>query len=141
MPNGTDGGYIHLPLNVRGVIEKSHLDIDPTLNVLLFSRAVDELNANLVSPVSAVGFSTAFREPKRYIIGDYITFEIDTKWYSGTSLPSYTAFKFNTATVLILCGGVAVAAAASTFVVLYSLVFPKKVRASHGSGGEYSKLD
>jgi hypothetical protein len=137
----SEPSYINMPLNVQGDISKSHLDIDSTLNILFFTRPTDPLNANSVAPMSAIGFSTAYSMPKRYIIGDYITFEIDVRWYSGTTLPPFSMFRFSTSTVAVLCAAAAVGAVVVTFGLLYGLVFPKKLKAAHLGGGEYSKLD
>jgi hypothetical protein len=150
---------IPLVLNLRGDIQESHLDIDPTLSVLFFARSSESTQSSYqlehgvdqtsseetttavpsVEPASAVAFSLGFANKNRYIIGDYITLQFETRWYTGTSVPQYSSFRYTATTTLLYCAATMIGTFVVSAGIFYGMVFPRRLR-QYGAG-EFTKLD
>lgn len=72
------GAYIPLTFNFRGEIHDSHLDIDPSLNVIITKPSGNKPERNSI--ISAVAWSSG-TNATRVVIGDYMTINLAVRWY------------------------------------------------------------
>ncbi|ODQ63484.1 hypothetical protein NADFUDRAFT_47875 [Nadsonia fulvescens var. elongata DSM 6958] len=119
-----DGLTIPLTFNFRGHITDSHLDIDSDVKAIFLHSKESK------TPVSAVAFS-AGTETSRYIIGEYMTIQLSTRWYAGEkgrfNLPSYASSHFNS-TTFAYCIATFIATSALIIVIFQGVIFPKRLR-------------
>lgn len=115
-------GFIPFPLNLRGNLESSHLDIDTTLNVILQGGADEDI-------VAAVAFS-AGSETHRYIIGDLLTFQFDINWFKASKKNDLYALDLGYTSTNVICIGILslFGGAALTFGLLYGWFNRKLVK-------------
>ncbi|KAK6460525.1 hypothetical protein DFJ63DRAFT_320697 [Scheffersomyces coipomensis] len=71
------GAYVPLTFNLRGEIRESHLDIDPTLNVLITKPSNNNEEENTF--ISAVAFSSG-TNATRVVIGDSLTLNVAVRF-------------------------------------------------------------
>ncbi|KAK6202438.1 uncharacterized protein RJT21DRAFT_19731 [Scheffersomyces amazonensis] len=79
------GAYIPLTFNFRGEIHDSHLDIDPTLNVLITKPANNNEDENTF--ISAVAYSSG-TNATRIVIGDSLTLSVAVRFLDQLKVTS-----------------------------------------------------
>lgn len=115
-----DGGRVLFPINLSGQYLETHLEIDPSINVLMHQR-----NGSLVS---AVGFSTAHANWENAILDTFITLQFDVEWYEGKYMPEYTSAYYTRTTTFYYCLGSFLFAGFVSISWFYNHHLPKRVR-------------
>lgn len=113
--------YIPLTFVIRGVIQESHLDIDPAINVVLLSNTT----AGRVN--SAVAFSSG-SSVQRFIIGDSLPLRIATRWYRAPTLPSASTAYFAGSATRLYSFATFICTVAICAALFYGYIFPKKLK-------------
>lgn len=133
--------YTSLTLNIRGIVQESHLDIDPVLNVAMLS------NVSYGTISSSIGFSSG-NKVQRFIIGDPLPLFMSIKWYKSPFLPSASSAYFAGHAIFFYSLASSIATAAVCAAIFYGHYFPKKLKQElkrsvpvGGGLGNYSKLD
>lgn len=113
--------YIPLTFMIRGVIQESHLDIDPEMNIVLLSNTT----AGRIN--SGIAFS-AGSSVQRFIIGDSLPLRIATRWYKAPTLPSASTAYFAGSATRLYSFATFICTVAICAAIFYGYIFPKKLK-------------
>jgi uncharacterized membrane protein len=126
-----DETYVKMPIEIHGSLEKSHMDVDTKVNLLLM------MTSDKQSVDSAVGVSLKSGTTEGHIIGNEITWQFQVNWYDESSLPimsnllhlKYRAIGYCVATfvaTVVLCVG-----------AFHLVIIPRRLKSLAG----FTKLD
>lgn len=122
-----DMAYIPFTINIRGHIQDSHLDIDPTLNTIFHTFE------DIDYPVAAIAYG-AGTQTNRYVIGDWLPLQFIVRWAQTDTkstestvlkLPPISSTLLKTTTI-IYCIMTMIISVIATICYFYLIVFPKR---------------
>lgn len=127
-----DESYVKMPLVLHGNIEKSHIDVDTKLNLLMIMNPDDATSLD-----SAIGLSYNSGQVARHIIGDEIQWQFQVSWYEADSLPSMSNMLHIQYRMVAYCVATFIATVVMCVGAFHLVVIPRRLK----SLGEAAKLD